>query len=602
VEGKTLYIEVSMGGPSNRGHIIHKSHFHTWVKEAQIKRIECYRSMYSFDESIKEHVAVAKTIRNYNGVFGLDKVVFDIDKGNYSDKNFMTKARTFIEKLQNLDVPENYIQAWFSGRGIHLTLPNVFGLKPSKNLPKILAETIKVNFAEVDNIYDYARLIRVGQTINEKSGLWKVPIGLDEIFRLDYEGICQLAKEPRKWSFDEPVSVKPVLEHLVSYPLDGVKEVNKQHDKLSPTRIVTCMQKAFNAGPKEGKRHATLLRLASWMYRQGLPKEIVKTSLRTWVGEKFEHKEVDGIVESQFVKGYSYKCEDTIMANFCDVNCIFYQHRNYGTEMATSSEIEKSFAEFIKQDMSKISFNLALFFPSIEEHNILPGQLVVLTGDTGVNKTALAQYLCVNLQHLSILYFSTEVDKHLMYRRFIQQAHGMTKTEVYQHYKDNANSLSQKINHIKLTDLSPKFEEIESYIRKERPHMVVVDTMEDIETEQQTVYDKTQFLASKLKQLAQKYKCIILAISHISKSAANTEFGKAPNDETVTKLWVHSMKGSTGIGQKADKVWGIEGNRKNNERVFKVLKARDESWFTTNLIIDIKTFRFKEKTDGTTNS
>ena len=72
-----------------------------------------------------------------------------------------------------------------------------------------------------------------------------------------------------------------------------------------------------------------------------------------------------------------------------------------------------------------------------------------------------------------------------------------------------------------------------------------------------------------LKNIAQKYNTIVLAIHHINKSSASSG-----------NLGIHSLKGSSNIVQKADKVIMIKGaDRDDKHRLVLSLKSRDEAPF-----------------------
>ena len=87
----------------------------------------------------------------------------------------------------------------------------------------------------------------------------------------------------------------------------------------------------------------------------------------------------------------------------------------------------------------------------------------------------------------------------------------------------------------------------------------------------------------KLKEIANQHNIIVLAVSHIGKSAS---------EEGLT---VHSGKGNSVIEQKADKILGIEGSRDGNlTRTIKSLASRDESGFNVSFTFQPKTFRFEQ--------
>ena len=91
------YIEVAVGGVSNRGSICKASDLGKYLKPD----LELYRSLYRLDNSAIEHFEANKTIRSYNGTFELDRLTFDIDKGNNSRDKAMKDIRYFLHLLED---------------------------------------------------------------------------------------------------------------------------------------------------------------------------------------------------------------------------------------------------------------------------------------------------------------------------------------------------------------------------------------------------------------------------------------------------------------------------------------------------------------------
>ena len=89
-----------------------------------------------------------------------------------------------------------------------------------------------------------------------------------------------------------------------------------------------------------------------------------------------------------------------------------------------------------------------------------------------------------------------------------------------------------------------------------------------------------------LKQIAQKTNIIIIAIHHLNKtSAANNVIN------------LHSLKGSSNVVQKADKVVLIKGNRNDPAREIISVKSRDEGQFKMLAKFDTTNMTFKQITN-----
>ena len=173
------YIEVAVGSVSSRGSICKIDELSTYLKP----NLELYRSLYSFDKSAIEHFQNNRTVRSYSGTFELDRLTFDIDKGKNSKDKIMADIRYFLHLLEDKGVDPDIMRVWFSGRGFHVEIPELYGFGISKDVPEIVKRTISKEFGSIaDSIYDYARLIRVGYSFNMKSKLYKTPLTNNEIF------------------------------------------------------------------------------------------------------------------------------------------------------------------------------------------------------------------------------------------------------------------------------------------------------------------------------------------------------------------------------------------------------------------------------------
>ena len=587
------YCEIAMGLVSNRGLAIPVAQLGAHVVRARELGQELYRSWYTFDEGLVEHLQKYKTIRLYKGMVYLDRITFDIDKGKNTDQTVLDHARMFAEMLSEdwIDDPVN-IQCWYSGTGYHIVIPDIFGFEPSPTLPETVRATLTKHFPAADDIYDRPRFIRVGGTVNLKSGLHKIPLTFEELFKLGVVQIRELAKVPRVGFRFEPFTAidKIAAEHIIQH-----REQITGHTvpETKPTQMVSCMQKVWNEGDVRGSRHQNLLRLASAWRKAGLPQSACEILGRSWA-PSLEQPEVNRIVNDVFLKGYAYSCSDPIMQKYCDPKCVFHKKKDYVLEVADAKKMERDFVQFVRTDFSNTSFDLAEVF-DVPEYQFMPGEVVILIGDTKLGKTAWLQNLVVRLTRMRSLYLSLEVHQNLIYRRFVQIAHKMSKKQIIQHYMANENRLSNAIGHIQCITTAPTLPAIRQLIAYNQPHIVVVDTVDAIEIDNiRDPVAKSDAIGRGLKEIAQQANVIIMGIQHVTKSAVSADIKtgrKRPLD-------IHSGKGASTLEQKADKVIAIEGNRLDNLRRIHSLGARDESGFDMWCRMSPDTFIFEQLQGG----
>ena len=580
------YIEVAVGSVSSRGSICKIDELSNYLK----RNLELYRSLYSFDESAVEHFQDNRTVRSYSGTFELDRLTFDIDKGKNSKDKVMTDIRYFLHLLEDKGADPEIFRVWFSGRGFHVEIPELYGFGASKDTPEIVKRTISKEFGAVaDSIYDYARLIRVGYSFNMKSKLYKTPLKTSEVHNLDYNEIVELSRGFCRKDFKHEylIQVEPIWNSNIA-----VLEPKIAIDSIETAKTgnynghVTCVQKMQDQ-IKEGRRHNMLLRMISAWSRKGIDQKGCYALAQTYVPSLAYHelvRTVDYVID----KGYKYGCNDPIMAEFCDTKCIFYKRKDYTMDVINTEDMRRRFAEFVSTDFTKTSFNLKDIYNIPYNYIFYPGELAMLIGDTGLGKTAWIQNLVTATPGLDCLYLSLEVHDHLIYRRFLQIANGIKKEKVMDlHSVDLNGELKEAIapiEHINIMTTSPEIGSMKQLITELTPKIVVIDTIDAIRVNYNNdPFNKMEVIINELKQLAVQESIIVIGISHISKSAS-----------FEPRLTVHSGKGNSAIEQKADKVLGIMGDREAPRRIIRSLKSRDESRFQISLLFDYETFRFKE--------
>ena len=579
------YIELAIGSVSNRAYAIQPEYITKYIKEGQ----ELYRSLFLLDETAYTHFRDKGSIKTYKGIYAIDKITFDLDKGKMIGTNLMHKTRAFVEHLYEQGVEKDWIHIWFSGRGFHIDIPNLYGFQESKELPYQVKLTINDHFGkQIDNIYDKGRLIRVGYTINMKSQLYKIPLSVDMLMEMDYEEICEYAKtnvvgyhhKPFK-EYDEiwKDNIKDIPKH---------QNIEKEVNTSDYNANVTCIQKMWY-DPKDGKRHITLLRMINGWKRMGIQKE-GSIKMAEYNVPSLDRNEILKIVDDVYSWDHNgYSCNDVIMAEYCDQLCKFYKHKNYGLEVMNVVELSDQLKEFIHLDLDNNSFNLKNIYPLETDYRFLPGELAIILGDTKLGKTAWLQNVIVKLKHLNILYLSLEVGAWLIFRRFLQVANTMTKQQIHEIYESGdevaIHQITDKVKNIKVMTISPDIDSMKQIISDNQPQVVCIDTIDAIEVRYSNdPLHRMDKIVNSLKQIANQMDVIFIGISHISKGAS---YGA---------LNVHSAKGSSAIEQKADKIIGIIGEREmNNSRTIKSLASRDETDFELAFEFDYKTFQFKPK-------
>lgn len=255
-----------------------------------------------------------------------------------------------VSYLKNLfEIPEELIQVYFSGaKGFHILIsPEVFGIKPEKNLnEKYRIFANKINqytiYRSVDTrIYDKRRLFRFPNSINGKTGLYKVRVSVEDIRRMSYKDMQTYAKEPKDETFAEPVLIpkaKNQFERLILvYKMQERKKKLRKHQITEGEKgdLLPCVEAVLETGVEEGYRNNTTVAVASSLFQAGYVLDEVISIMLEW-NEKnnppLSEKEIQTTVQSAYnitKAGKAYGCRFFMENDYCTgKECKLYNRLN----------------------------------------------------------------------------------------------------------------------------------------------------------------------------------------------------------------------------------------------------------------------------------
>ena len=342
------------------------------------------------------------------------------------------------------------------------------------------------------------------------------------------------------------------------------------------------MQTAYKAGPIKGQRNETMMRMVSWMYRNGMPKEVCYLGIVNWAGKPME-KEAEACVNNIYRDGmYIYGCNDPIMSEWCSEKCIYFTRKDYALNVKSMKEVEKDYSQWLEQDFDKSSFDLADVWNLNKSFMFYPGELCIVSGNTGLGKTAFMQNLCTRLPHMSTLFLSLEIQEGMLARRFFQITHAKTKTEVDAIEKDpdKRNTLFEECKQVFILDEAPEIKRLERLTAEMKPKILIVDTTDCLEVHNvYNEFEKMNTIIKTLKSIAMSKELIVFGVHHTNKEGQRDGFTE-----------IHHLKGSSSVSQKADKVLTISGESDKTIRYVKSEKARDEGVMKMKFEFQPKTF------------
>ena len=579
-------VEIATGHVSNRSQVAMLSELSEYVFPIESKT-ETYHSWYVFDEQLDQHIKATGSIQGYNGVYYIENIILDYDKKELSNQDLYNGVKFLVntEMINDLGIDPWNIIIWYSGTGFHIEIPDLFGFEPSTSLPSIVRETLTNVFPECDSIYDGARLIRGNFAYNAKRDKFKIPFEVDVFNELTMDEIIKQAIgcsgllmwediEERYISWHEEGETH--LNEYIKYPNAPERTQNtvRSEFKIDPNNVVTCMQSVLAMPPKPGERNDTMMRIGSWMRRSGIPEKVVEHTLTQWSGLE---KEAKRCTQRVFDERYEYSCQDYIMSKNCKPNCIYFKHKDYNLNIMNPEDLENDYEEFMSKDFTNVAFNFADMYEMKADFWVFPGELVVVTGNTGLGKSTWVMNLVTSLTKMNVLFLSLENSKYLTFRRFAQMTWQLDKNTIMNTKRkpsegqldleyDPIVKYAEKFKHIHILYESPELSKLQETIARMKPQIVVVDTTDMVFVK--GVHDelsKMNYIINGLKATAQNQDCIIIAVHHVNKQAMH---------DGVTTLT--SLKGSTNVVQKADKVLALNGENNEDIRSIHSEKARDD--------------------------
>jgi len=405
---------------------------------------ERYVSMFGFDNSIYEHLEITSnpktgrgTVSGFKGNYFCKFLYFDIDCENIEQSH--ERAKDFVLLLYNMlgINPKSLFIAFSGNKGFHIGLhQNLFGgFQPAKDIPqkinvlavRLLMECFEVTLEELQaevkenkdrtfrlfdlGIYNDNRIFRLLNSVNTKSGLYKIGLSYDQLNTLSMEQILEMAKQPQEYRFEVPPTQQkpmPELQGLWAYALTfDVDSYNKQQVRGNQEHSGGT---GTFAAPVKGNRNNDLFRQAALLFDKSEFSEPQVLQLVSLINQAAEEPlpwhEVQTIVRSAFRKTLP--------------------NRQHKAQAQPDKSVEifpdwlDTWAEYYTADPKPMS----CIFPAIDrdQEENFAGKLACLIGQGGTRKSYFAlNILAHNIMNngLRVMYSSMEMGKVEMVNRLL---------------------------------------------------------------------------------------------------------------------------------------------------------------------------------------
>ena len=242
---------------------------------------------------------------------------------------------------KHLGIDVDYVDIAFSGaKGFHLRAASTMFGNPVgvhvmlvwKHLAKRL---FKSGIKHVDlGVYQPARLLRLANSINSKTGLYKVPFEYRELADLGLEYVMEMAREPR----DEDSMILPPAENerAVAWFAEAKTWVETRQSRLKQPprqkgwRTTPCIRRLEASVLPDGFRHDAYYTLARFYASTGMAKQeaIERLSEMDRRNPIRDPNYLRRVVDNAWQRPGFYGCPNPTLEPYCDFSTCFLAHGN----------------------------------------------------------------------------------------------------------------------------------------------------------------------------------------------------------------------------------------------------------------------------------
>jgi len=582
--GRFMYAEYAIGGVQNRNNVARIDEF-----LLAGTRSECYRSLFLFDEGLKVWVDRTGSVKGYADKHTAEEMVFDFD-GEVLEA-VQKEVVNFCQYLiADMEVPQEVVRIAFSGcKGFHVSLPmQSFGqIEPSVRFSegyKSAALALAADFKSTDQaIYEPRRLMRMLNTINVKSGLFKIPLTLPELESLTIDQIKELAKAERQVEQlpSEEIGEVPALRGLWT-------QFAGAHPNVAPSAAPAEREIGLGilAGVSSGERNSKAMSIAGLFISKGFDEAFTLGLVRLWNScntPPMDDEEVSRVVRGAYQQYWKPKEELKVY------------------NLTQAQEVYQDYA-------SNTGARVLLGYPVIDSkiRGIRPGETCCIVGKASVGKSAFLQN--VGLNHakrsgLPVLFFSMEMPITSVFERTIQVETGMAGGEVEAAYAEGKKKELARFN-LALTTY-PTFYMVEKsgltlsmikeFIRfaeesvyHTKTSLVLIDYLGLVKGEGDGIYEQVSTVARGMKDLAKECHVPVIFLSQANRKYEDTDelgIGAARDSGAVDEASDFLLGLSLDCGPKDGPAKGL---------VLNIAKNRRGGIGRTALLMDKKSVRITE--------
>lgn len=577
--------------------------------------VDYYVSLYNYSE---EHFKQWKQTGTVSGIQDVttNKLFFDFD--NLQDPEIARQdAITLVGRLIDKGFKQDNIQIAFSGnKGFSVEVDVAYNLTKDefKNITFSLAKDLET-FDKVVN--DPQRIVRVIGTKHNKSGLYKIPLTVNQLSELPISQIKALASSLDNIDTDIMDTWIEVEMPKAVFELSKVEEENKVDNNIIVTDLDLTKKPKWLTESKyalqmgffgEGERNNAFMILAATYKAQGFPKEIAYRMLKGVAEiqakrnnqEQFSSKElwynITEVVYSPHWRGATYSYQNTPLLQDVTKRLGLKVESASDTAFVDLNNVTEIFKRFAK-DIDKNTIKLGI--PKVDsEIRVTTSMLVGLLAAPSAGKTSISLNILneASRNNIKAGFFSLDMGAPLVFQRLIQKHTGLSSKKIFELYKnqdkfvlelekklvDEYKNVSFCFRSGVTTDNIKEFINEENQKNPENPmKLLVVDYLECVQGPYSDPTANTALVAQQLKDIANELEMCIILLLQPQKHAGD------PSSELLN---YRQIKGSSAIEQAASIIFTIwrDGFSPKNPEQDKYLSLA----VVKNRMGNLKTFSF----------
>jgi len=507
-----------------------------------------YYSIYKYTQKHYDDFKKTHTLAGISDV-KTNTLVFDFDsKSNIEAAKL--DALTLIGRLTQKGITKENISVYWSGsKGVHVEVASDqdFTQVEANAIRKSLAGDLESNDTSIS---DVQRVIRAPLSRHNKSGLYKIPLTVDELAKLSVQQISEAAKELTDNHYD---MVDQNMNKRVTLPIDIVnlknvkekkKEIVEYTDKPDFNKNKTGLTNAKYALAEgyfeEGERHEAVMILAATYLGLGWHQELAYNNIKATLRLRARRLGLDDVDEatkrevwkelesvySPLWKGgmYSEDKNELLIRTKQRYSIEDKYDRNLLIKLSQVNSIFSDFATNIDKNTLKLGI------PSFDQEiRVTTSTLVSILAAPSAGKSSISFGILnsTSKQGIKSMFFSLDMAAPQVYQRLAQRHTGYHSDRLFHAYQNKDMAVIEKVESTLDAEYSNvKFcfrgamnvDIIRDALLKEKeltgefPKLIVVDYLENVLTDLSN--DPTiakGFVARSLKDIANEFAiCVIL--------------------------------------------------------------------------------------------